>query len=80
MDETDLELTRNEFDFLFLLMRNPGRTFNRIYLLDTVWGVNYVNGDRAVDNTVMRLRKKMGRLGQYLGTVRGVGYRLKPEP
>jgi DNA-binding response OmpR family regulator len=75
-----LELTRIEFDLLHLLLRYPGRTFNRAYLLDTIWNVPYLNGDRAVDNTLLRLRKKLGELGDELQTVRGVGYRLKPGP
>jgi DNA-binding response OmpR family regulator len=74
-----LSLTRTEFDLLHLMMRNPGRAFSRAYLLDTVWGQNYVSGDRAVDNAIMRLRKKLGGLGEAIETVWGVGYRLLPE-
>jgi DNA-binding response OmpR family regulator len=72
-----LELTRIEFDFLHLLLRHPGRSFNRMYLLDTVWNVPYVNGDRSVDNAVLRLRKKLGSFGDRIETVRGIGYRLQ---
>jgi DNA-binding response OmpR family regulator len=74
-----LSLTRTEFDLLHLMMRNPGRAFSRAYLLDTVWGQNYVSGDRAVDNAILRLRKKLGELGEAIETVWGVGYRLVPE-
>ncbi|MFN2134221.1 MAG: response regulator transcription factor [Anaerolineae bacterium] len=74
-----LPLTRTEFDLLHLMMRNPGRAFSRAYLLDTVWGQNYVSGDRAVDNAILRLRKKLGELGEAIETVWGVGYRLLPE-
>jgi DNA-binding response OmpR family regulator len=74
-----LSLTRTEFDLLHLMMRNPGRAFSRAYLLDTVWGQNYVSGDRAVDNAILRLRKKLGTLGEAIETVWGVGYRLLPE-
>ncbi len=74
-----LDLTRTEFDLLHLLMRNPGRAFSRAYLLDAVWGENYVAGDRSVDNTVLRLRKKLGDLGEAIETVWGVGYRLLAE-
>jgi len=38
--------------------------FGRSYLLDTVWGETYVTGDRSVDNAVLRLRKKLGDLGE----------------
>lgn len=74
-----LDLTRIEFDLLHLLLRSPGRTFNRDYLLDSIWNQPYVEGDRSVDNSIMRLRKKLGALGESIETVRGVGYRLKPE-
>lgn len=77
LDGEELELTPTEFDLLHLLMRNPGRTFSRSYLLQTVWDVGYVGGDRSVDNTVMRLRRKLGPLGEDVETVWGVGYRLK---
>lgn len=79
LDGVPLSLTRTEFDLLHLLLRNPGRAFSRNYLLDTVWGGNYVAGDRSVDNSVLRLRKKLGDLGEAIETVWGVGYRLRAE-
>jgi DNA-binding response OmpR family regulator len=72
-----LSLTRTEFDLLHLLLRNPGRAFNRTYLLNTIWGEDYVLSDRSVDNTILRLRKKLGPLGEAIETVWGVGYRLR---
>jgi DNA-binding response OmpR family regulator len=71
-----LDLTRTEFDLLCLLARNPGRTFSRSYLLETVWGEPYIPGDRSVDNAVLRLRKKLNELGEAVETVWGIGYRL----
>ena len=79
IDAQPLDLTRIEFDLLQLFMRNPGRTFNRIYLLETVWGQAYLEGDRAVDNTILRLRKKLACYGEGIETVRGIGYRLQAE-
>jgi two-component system, OmpR family, response regulator len=76
LDDGRLELTRTEFDLLYLLLRNPGRAFSRSYLLDAVWGENYVAGDRSVDNAILRLRRKLGTLGECIETVWGVGYRL----
>jgi len=73
-----LDLTRTEFALLHLLLRNPGRVFGRDYLLETVWGGKYETGDRSVDNTVLRLRKKLGALGENIETVWGVGYKLRP--
>lgn len=74
-----LDLTRTEFELLHLLLRNPGRAFSRAYLLDTVWGESYVIGDRSVDNAILRLRRKLGALGDAIETVWGVGYRLRQE-
>jgi DNA-binding response OmpR family regulator len=75
LDGQPLDLTRTEFDLLALLARNPGRAFSRQYLLDTVWGADYITGDRSVDNAILRLRKKLGPLGDAVETVWGVGYR-----
>ncbi len=76
----ELELTRTEFGLLHLLLRNKGRAFSRAYLHDAVWGEPAVEGDRSVDNTVLRLRKKLGALGDAIETVWGVGYRLSARP
>jgi DNA-binding response OmpR family regulator len=72
-----IDLTPTEFDLLQLLMRSPGRTFSRSYLLETVWTESMLGGDRAVDNAVLRLRKKLGPLRDEIETVWSVGYRLK---
>ena len=77
LEDRILELTHTEFDLLYLLVQNPGRVFSRAYLLETVWGERYVSGDRSVDNMILRLRKKLGDLGDCIETVWGVGYRLK---
>jgi DNA-binding response OmpR family regulator len=76
LDGRPLLLTRTEFDLLALLMRNPGRAFSRAYLLDAVWGEQYVTGDRSVDNAILRLRQKLGPIGEAIETVWGVGYRF----
>ena len=76
----ELELTRIEFDLLSLFVRNPGRVFSRTYLLETVWNQQYIEGDRSVDNTILRLRRKLGDSGDCIETVWGVGYRLRKTP
>ena len=67
--EDELELGR-------LLTRNRGRAFNRGYLHESLWHEPHTDGDRSVDNAVLRLRKKLGRLGDAIETVWGVGYRF----
>jgi DNA-binding response OmpR family regulator len=79
LEGDDLQLTRTEFDLLQLFARNPGRVFTREYLLDTVWGQNFIEGDRSVDNAILRLRKKLGPLGEWIEAVRGLGYRLRKK-
>jgi DNA-binding response OmpR family regulator len=79
LDGTALDLTRTEFALLQLLLGSPGRAFSRAYLLDTIWQENYIGGDRSVDNVVLRLRKKLGDIGDTIETVWGIGYRLRPE-
>lgn len=71
-----IDLSRTEFGLLHLLVRNKGRAFSRAYLHDAVWGEPAVEGDRSVDNTILRVRKKLGELGDSIETVWGVGYRL----
>jgi DNA-binding response OmpR family regulator len=79
LDYHPIDLTRTEFDLLHLFLSNPGRVFSRAYLLDTVWRENYIPGDRSVDNAILRLRKKLGTLGEAIETVWGVGYRLQNQ-
>jgi DNA-binding response OmpR family regulator len=79
LDGEALDLSPTEFALLRLLLRSPGRAFSRSYLLDTIWGETYVGGDRSVDNTVLRLRKKLGAQGEDIETVWGIGYRLRLE-
>jgi DNA-binding response OmpR family regulator len=76
LDGVPVELTRTEFGLLHLLLRNKGRAFSRAYLHDAVWGEPAVEGDRSVDNAILRLRKKLGDVGDTIETVWGVGYRL----
>ncbi|MCC6175304.1 MAG: response regulator transcription factor [Chloroflexi bacterium] len=71
-----LDLTPKEFDLLTLLVRNPGRAFGRDYLLERVWGLDYGGFDRTVDTHILRLRKKLGVMGDRIETVWGIGYRF----
>jgi len=74
-----LDLSRREMDLLELLLRYPGRTFSREFLLERLWGSDFEGLDRAVDTQIVRLRRKLGDLGACIETVWGVGYRFRPE-
>ena len=72
-----VELTFTEFRLLQFLARKPGWAFSRSQIVDAVKGEDYPVTERSVDVQVAGLRKKMGELGHYIETVRGVGYRFK---
>jgi two-component system alkaline phosphatase synthesis response regulator PhoP len=77
IDGQPTELTFTEFQLLHFLARRPGWVFTRSQIVDAVRGDNYPVTDRSVDVQVVGLRKKLGRSGKYIETVRGVGYRFK---
>lgn len=72
-----VQLTLKEYELLRTLMEAPGTVFSRARLLDSVWGDGYVGETRTVDVHVGTLRAKLGRCGEYIETVRGVGYRME---
>jgi len=72
-----IELTFTEFNILHLLARRPGLVFTRYQIVDALHGSDYLVTERAVDVQMVSLRKKLGRYGEYIETVRGVGYRFK---
>ncbi len=71
------ELTFTEFRILHLLARRPGWVFTRSQIVDLVRGEDYPVTDRAVDVHIVGLRKKLGSSGNFIETVRGVGYRMR---
>lgn len=72
-----VHLTLKEFDLLRLLMENAGRVYSRQQMLDLVWGIEFVGETRTVDVHIGTLRTKLGSCGEYIETVRGIGYRMK---
>ena len=73
-NDKEIKLTTLEFDLLLLLLNNKNKTFSREEILTSIWGEDYFGSDRAVDDLVRRLRKKMPKLN--VSTVYGYGYRL----
>lgn len=71
-----IDLTAGEYKMLQILMRRPGVVFTRNQLLDLVRGTLHAVTDRAVDVQVVGLRRKLGRAGGKIETVRGAGYRI----
>jgi two-component system phosphate regulon response regulator PhoB len=75
----ELNLTSTEFKLLHRLAKRPGRAFSRDQLLSDVWGYTEDVESRTVDTHVKRLRAKLGRIGEWIQTVRGLGYRFRPD-
>ena len=78
-DGSVISLTRTEFDLLAALARHPGLVLSRTQLAEQLFGGLYEESDRTVDSHVRNLRRKLGARpgrGDYVETVRGVGYRL----
>ncbi len=78
VDEREVQLTAMEFDLLKTLAQHPGRVLSREQLLQQVWGHDYYGEIRVVDVHIGHIRSKLGE-GEFIATVRGVGYRLEDE-
>lgn len=72
-----VELTVKEYELLRLFLRSPGQALTRELLLSTVWENEYLGETRTVDVHIAALRTKLGESGEYIKTIRGVGYRLE---
>lgn len=74
-----ITLTLKEFELLRLFLSAPGQAFSREQLLEKVWGTDYIGESRTVDVHIATLRTKLGPCGDYIRTVRGVGYRMEEK-
>ena len=70
----ELELTKMEYELLFLLAEEPGKAFSREEILNKVWGYDNFPTTRTVDTHVLQIRQKTS--DNLIETVRGIGYRL----
>jgi two-component system phosphate regulon response regulator PhoB len=80
VDDCEVALTALEMRLLWTLYQRRGRVQSRGTLLDDVWEADPENNTRTVDTHVKRLREKLGAAGDYVETVRGVGYRFAAQP
>ena len=81
-DNSTLDLTPKEFDLLFLLASNPGKSYSREDLLKQVWGYDFKGYEHTVNSHVNRLRAKIERDANHpelIKTVWGIGYSFKEE-
>ena len=78
--DVSIDLTRLEFDLLYMLLLNAGRVLTRERLLEQVWGYDFAGDTRAVDSAVKRLRLRLRSIdpqADRIEAVRGLGYKFK---
>ena len=80
VDEIQIKLTALEFKLLNQLVETRGRVQSRDQLLTEVWGYSAEVTTRTVDTHIKRLRNKLGSMGKYVQTIRGVGYKFSRIP
>lgn len=74
-----IDLTLKEFELLHILIKNKGRVMTRDFLLDKIWGYEYIGETRTVDVHIRHLRKKIeedDKNPKFIETIRGIGYRF----
>ena len=76
LDGDEIDLSKKERDLLLLFLTNTGRALSRERILNSIWGANADPLTNVVDVYVGRLRKKIGREGERIVTLRNVGYRM----
>ena len=82
LDEEKIELTPKEFDLLYLFVTNPGKSFSRESLLNTIWGYEFNGYEHTVNSHINRLRTKIEpdiSNPKYILTSWGVGYKFNDE-
>ena len=74
-----VDLANKEYELLLYLLKNRGNALTRQAIISKVWGYEYDSDDRTLDTHMKLLRKDLKEYGQYITTIRGVGYRFEKE-
>lgn len=77
VDGEKVDLTPKEYDLLFYLVENKNIALSRDQLLQDIWGYDYYGNDRTIDTHIKNLRFALGPYGDYIVTIRGVGYKFE---
>lgn len=77
VDGEAVSLTSREFGLLKLFAKAPNKVLTRGFIIEQLWGYEYIGDGRVVDTNVKTLRKKLGVSGLYIKTVIGVGYKFE---
>ncbi len=76
-DGREIELTPKEFELLIYICDNEGIALSREKILDSVWDYGYLGDVRTVDTHIKKLRLKLGDKGDFIQTIRGLGYKFE---
>jgi DNA-binding response OmpR family regulator len=76
-DGKEVELTPKEFELLLYLCNNNGIALSREKILNSVWNYGYFGDERTVDTHIKKLRLKLGQKGDFIQTIRGLGYKFE---
>lgn len=80
VDGNAIELSYKEFELLTYFMENQGIALSREKILNHVWNYDYFGDARTIDTHVKKLRSKMGKKGEYIKTIWGMGYKFEVAP
>ena len=79
IDGRMVELSYKEFELLAYFLENRGIALSREKILNSVWNYDYFGDARTIDTHVKKLRSKMGKKGDLIKTIWGLGYKLEAE-
>lgn len=77
IDGQNADLSMKEFELLEYLIANKGIALSREKILNNVWNYDYYGDSRTIDSHIKKLRKKMGKKGDHIQTIRGLGYKFE---
>lgn len=75
-NDAEVDLTYKEYEILKLLIINKGIVLTRDKLMENIWGYDFEQGNRTVDVHIQSIRKKLGKAGECIKTIRNVGYKI----
>lgn len=79
VDDEEIEFTYKEFEFLSYLIKNKGIVLSREKIMNAIWGFDFEGESRTVDVHIAFLRQKLGEKGDYIKTIRNVGYKMEDK-
>ena len=79
IDDEEIELSIKEFELLTFFMENKNVALSREKILNAVWNYDYYGDARTIDTHVKKLRAKMGKRGDVIKTIWGMGYKFEEE-